>query len=73
MFFDDLNPPHFHASYGEEEALIETRTLAVFAGHLSPRVLDLDIEWAPLHQQELMDDWQRGQNKQSLLKIESLR
>jgi len=73
MFFDDHNPPHFHASYGEEEALIEIRTLAVFAGQLSPRVLGLVIEWATLHQQELMDDWQRGQNKQSLIKIAPLR
>jgi len=72
MFFDDHNPPHFHASYGEEEALNEIRTLSVFAGHLSPRVLDLDIEWATLHQQELMDDWQRGQSKQSLVKIAPL-
>jgi phosphomannomutase len=73
MFFDDHNPPHFHASYGEEEALIEIQTLSVFAGHLSPRVLGLVIEWATLHQQELMDDWQRGQNKQALVKIAPLR
>lgn len=72
MFFDDHNPPHFHASYGDEEALIEIQTLAVFAGHLPPRVLGLVIEWATLHQQELMDDWQRGQNKQSLVKIAPL-
>lgn len=73
MFFDDHYPPHFHASYGEEEALIEIRTLTVFAGHLSPRALGLVIEWATLHQAELMDNWQRGQSKQSLLKIEPLR
>ena len=73
MFFDDHNPPHFHASYGEEEALIEIRTLTVFAGQLPPRVLGLVIEWATLHQQELMGDWQRGQNKQSLVKIAPLR
>jgi Domain of unknown function (DUF4160) len=73
MFFDDHNPPHFHASYGEDEALIEINTLTVFAGHLPPRALGLVIEWATLHQQELQDDWHRGQNKQALLKIEPLR
>jgi hypothetical protein len=73
MFFDDHNPPHFHASYGDEEALIEIQTLTVFAGHLPPRALGLVIEWATLHRPELMNDWQRGQNKQSLLKIAPLR
>lgn len=28
MFFSDHEPPHFHAVYGEDEALIEIETLA---------------------------------------------
>ena len=73
MFFDEHNPPHFHASYGEEEALIEIQTPRVFAGHLSPRALGLVIEWATLHQAELLADWNRAQNHQTLIKIEPLR
>ena len=73
MFFDDHNPPHFHASYGAEEALIEIQTLTIFAGHLPPRVLGLVIEWATLHQVELAADWKRAQTLQSLAKIEPLR
>ena len=73
MFFDDHNPPHFHASYGAEDALIEIQTLTVFAGHLPPRVLGLVIEWATLHQTELVADWERAQTLQSLAKIEPLR
>ena len=38
MFFDDHNPPHFHAEYGGDLALIDIRTLAVFSGRLPPRV-----------------------------------
>jgi hypothetical protein len=72
MFFDDHNPPHFHALYGREEALIEIRTLAVFAGRLPPRVLGLVIEWATVHQQELLDDWHRAHTNKSLLGIEPL-
>jgi hypothetical protein len=30
MFFDDHNPPHFHAEYGDDLALIDIRTLACF-------------------------------------------
>ena len=48
MFVNDHNPPHFHAFYGEHEALIEIKGLSVFAGRLPPRVLGLVIEWATL-------------------------
>jgi phosphomannomutase len=44
MFFEDHNPPHFHAQYGELEVLIDINTFAVFAGHLPPRALGLVIE-----------------------------
>ena len=61
MFIDDHNPPHFHAFYGEYEALIDVRDLAVFAGGLPPRVLGLVVEWATGHHGELLDDWSRAQ------------
>ena len=32
MFFEDHNPPHFHAGYGSFEALVEIDTLAVIGG-----------------------------------------
>jgi len=72
MFFDDHNPPHFHAQYGESEALIDIRNLSVFAGRLPPRVVGLVIEWAALHQQELLEDWARAQAQQPLQKIPPL-
>lgn len=73
MFFDDHNPPHFHASYGEYEVLIEINNLAVFAGQLPPRALGLVIEWATLHQDELLNNWERAQGQQSVNKIEPLK
>ncbi len=72
MFFDDHNPPHFHAEYGDSEALIDIRTLSVFAGRLPPRVMGLIVEWSTLHQQELLDDWGRAQAQQALQKIHPL-
>lgn len=38
MFVEDHNPPHFHAFYGEYEALIDITGPSVFAGN-SHRVL----------------------------------
>jgi hypothetical protein len=46
MFYDDHNPPHFHAEYGGDVALIDIRSLAVFSGGLPPRVTGLVIEWS---------------------------
>jgi len=72
MFFDDHYPPHFPAIYGEKEALVYIRTLSLFAGWLPPRVLGLVIEWATLHQQELMDNWRKARSQQTLRKIAPL-
>ena len=72
MFFDDHKPPHFHAEYGSDLALIDIRTLAVFSGRLPPRVTGLVIEWATLHQRELLVDWEKAQARQELQKIAPL-
>jgi len=44
MFFGDHSPPHFHAYYGEHEALIDIHNLSIFAGRLPPRAIGLVIE-----------------------------
>ena len=73
MFINDHNPPpHFHASYGEQVALIDINALSVFAGRLPPRALGLVIEWATAHQQELLDNWDRAQQHRPLMKIAPL-
>ncbi len=73
MYFDEHPPPHFHAEYGEQEALIDIHTLAIISGQLSPRALGLVMEWAALHQNELRETWERARNMQSLGKIAPLK
>jgi hypothetical protein len=72
MFFDDHNPPHFHAEYSGDLALIDIRNLSVFSGRLPPRVMGLVIEWATIHQEELSVDWERARSQKDLLKISPL-
>ena len=72
MFFDDHNPPHFHAQYAGREAVIDIRTLAVISGQLPPRALGLVAEWTASHQDELMGLWQRARNLESLHKLDPL-
>jgi len=72
MFFDEHNPPHFHAEYGGDVALIDIHNLSVFSGRLPPRVIGLVIEWATVHQPELFVDWDRARAQQELLEIAPL-
>ena len=64
MFWREHAPPHFHAMYGEHEALIDIRTLEVIKGGLPRRAQALVLEWAAQHRTELMEDWNLCQAKQ---------
>ena len=72
MFYRDHNPPHFHAVYGDFEALIDIQKQEIISGSLPPRVLGLVIEWTALHQSELQDNWERAKRQESLLEIAPL-
>ena len=56
MYFDDHPPPHFHALYSGESVSIGIDPLTMLAGRLPPRVLGYVVEWAALHQEELLAD-----------------
>jgi hypothetical protein len=49
--------PHFHALYGEYEAVFDVRDLRVLRGALPRRAMALVLEWATDHRDELMEDW----------------
>jgi hypothetical protein len=72
MFWREHAPPHFHALYGEYEALIDIRTLEVIRGSIPQRALALVLEWAALRRVELMEDWKLCQQKQLPKKIAPL-
>ena len=64
IFYNEHNPPHFHARYGGEKVAVAIRTLQVLEGGIPPRALGLVIEWASQHQDELMEDWELAGNEQ---------
>ena len=72
MFFDDHNPPHFHAQYGEHEAVVSIDSLAVLRGRLPARAHGLVVEWASLHRDELLKDWTNAQSMEPLQAIAPL-
>ncbi len=64
MFWREHAPPHFHAIYGDYEALIDIRTLEIIKGRLPKRAQALALEWAAQHRAELMEDWNLCQSRQ---------
>ncbi|ESQ13447.1 MAG: hypothetical protein N838_33820 [Thiohalocapsa sp. PB-PSB1] len=53
LFFGDHPPPHFHAVYGERNALFDIETLEMIEGDLPPRAKKLVSEWATEYQADL--------------------
>lgn len=72
MYFDEHNPPHFHAIYAGTEAQVGIDPIVIFEGNLPNRANSMVIEWTALHQGELMDNWHRLQSDQPIQKIEPL-
>ncbi|MDY6990983.1 MAG: DUF4160 domain-containing protein [Cyanobacteriota bacterium] len=72
MYYNDHPPPHFHVRYNQQKAIIDIENLSILEGKLTPRVLGLVIEWAAIHQIELLENWQRAKEQSPLEKIEPL-
>ena len=75
MYFGDHLPPHFHAEYAEYTAQISINNLGILQGYLPPKALALVIEWASIHQDELMKNWiiLSDEGSGSFIKIEPLK
>lgn len=74
MFFSDHPPPHFHAIYGNEEALIAIETADVVKGSIPLRAVRLVRDWALMYREDLRANWARATDRprQPLLKIPGL-
>ncbi len=73
MFFADKHGPHFHAVYGEYDALIAISNGRIIAGSLPRRAHRLVLEWWEVHRAELEENWERARRDQPLQPIEPLK
>jgi len=73
MFFDEHVPPHFHAEYGEFKASVDISTLEIIEGKLPHRAQWLILDWAEMHQDELLEDWELCRKHEEPRKIEPLK
>lgn len=72
MYYDDHPPPHFHAIYGDQEMQVAIEPIVIMNGQLPRRATSMVIEWAALHQQELLANWRRLEAEQIVVKIDPL-
>lgn len=73
MNWREHQPPHFHATYGGEEATISIKELEVIQGSLPNKQLKMVLGWAAFHQEELMENWNLAEKMQELFAIEPLK
>jgi hypothetical protein len=69
MFFNDHNPPHFHARYGNAKALIRISDGRIISGELPPTARRMVEEWCSLRRAALEENWKRAQAQRSLERI----
>ena len=72
MHWNEHNPPHFHAEYNQHNAIIDINSLTITGGKLPGKVLGLVIEWAEIHQDELLENWNLMRSAPNYKKITPL-
>ena len=72
MYFNDHNPPHFHAIYAEYEALVRIDDGSILGGDLPNTAARLVEQWRQLHEYELATNWRHAREPSALTSIEPL-
>jgi len=73
MYFNDHNPPHFHAIYGGNEAQVEIASGDLIGGALPRTAEKLVLKWLEIHRSELENNWRRAAKPEPLESIAPLR
>ncbi|MGH6776748.1 MAG: DUF4160 domain-containing protein [Bradyrhizobium sp.] len=69
MFYNDHEPPHFHARYGPARAIVRLSDGEIVAGELPRTATRLVQQWALARRSELQDNWRRARDHQPLEKV----
>ena len=71
MYYDDHNPPHFHAFYGDYKAIFNFEGELV-EGNLPKTKIKLITAWTLIHKDELLANWDLAKNSEKLYDINPL-
>jgi Domain of unknown function (DUF4160) len=69
MYYNDHNPPHFHARYGGAKGLFRISDGTLIVGELPETAIKLIREWALARRSELEQNWQRGREGRPMEKV----
>jgi len=71
MNFNDHNPPHFHAKYGDYQITIDIGS-GIVEGKFPKRALAHVMEWYEQHKNELLENWNSLAKSGDFKKIQPL-
>lgn len=72
MYYDEHNPPHFHAYYGDFKAIFDFDG-ELLRGEMPKKQQKLIAAWAIIQRENLEANWNIAQQKGEVLKIDPLR
>jgi len=72
MYYNDHNPPHFHARYGEYEVTVEIESGEIMSGTFPIRARKHVLAWLDLHRSALVENSKRAWKREPLRRIEPL-
>ncbi len=72
MYYDDHNPPHFHAEYQGHKGMFLTNGEKL-NGNIPAKQQKFISAWAEIHQDELLANWEISKTERELFRIEPLR
>jgi hypothetical protein len=71
MYYNDHDPPHFHAKYGSFEATVRIEDGRV-EGRLPRRTRKMVQAWYNLHRTALLENWELARGRRQLHRIDPL-
>ena len=72
MYYDDHNPPNFHAEYNGQNVLVDIMEGRILNGAFPSRQLKFVLAWTEIHQAELMENWDLARKDLPLKKVAPL-
>lgn len=73
MYYDEHDPPHFHAEYSGNKAIFDFQGNIIKGNLVSRTATKLIREWVDLHTTELEEDWKLARKNMEIKKIEPLK
>jgi hypothetical protein len=69
MFYNDHQPPHFHARYGDAKAIVRIADGALISGELPLTAARIVREWTLARRAELEENWRRARAREELERV----